>query len=118
MNGVPIDLSADRFQSEHAENDPIAFHLHEGHDEWFTEGEDPVTFAEGIDLLKHFEYTDADGDHVVRIDGETYDAGNPGTTMTFTVTVDGDEIDPTAYELQDGDDLRLEVSTGDRSIGD
>ncbi|MFC4543242.1 hypothetical protein ACFO5R_15030 [Halosolutus amylolyticus] len=110
VDGEPIDLSANRFQSEYAENDSIAFHLHEGHDEWFMEGEDPVTFAEGIDLLPHFEYTDADGDHVVTIDGETYDAGDPETELTFTV--DGEAVDPTEYEVRDGDALRLEITTG------
>ena len=105
----PIDLSADRFQSEHVENDSIEFHLHEDDDYWYVEGEEPVTFAEGLDLLPHIVYARRDGAHVVTVDGTEYDGGESGTELTFLV--DGDAVDPTDYEVSDGDDLRLEITT-------
>ncbi|WP_049941808.1 hypothetical protein [Haloterrigena turkmenica] len=115
IDGEPIDLSADRFQSEHVENDSIEFHLHEDTDDWFMEGEEPVTFAEGIDLLPHFAYAQRDGAHVVTIDGTTYDGSESGTELVFLV--DDDPIDPTDYVVSDGDDLRLEITT-DADVGD
>ena len=109
VDGEPVDLSADRFQAEHAENESIAFHLHEGDEHWYMEGEEPVTFAEGIDLLPHFAYERRDGAHVVTIDYTEYDGSEQGTELTFLV--DGDPVDPTEYEVSDGDELRLEITT-------
>ena len=109
VDGEPIDLSADRFQAEHAENESIAFHLHEDDDYWYMEGEEPVTFAEGIDLLPHFAYERRDDAHVVTIDDTEYDGGESGTELTFLV--DGDAVDPTDYVVSDGDELRLEIET-------
>ncbi|WP_339105404.1 hypothetical protein [Haloterrigena salinisoli] len=109
VDGEPVDLSADRFQSENVENDSIAFHLHEDDDYWYMEGEEPVTFAEGLDLLPHFAYAQRDGDHVVTIDGTEYDGSESGTELTFLV--DDEPVDPTEYEVSDGDDLRLEITT-------
>ena len=106
-----VDLSEDRYQAEHAENHSVDFHLHEGSDEWFMEGEERVTFAEAIDLLPYFAFTTGDGEHVLEHDGETYDERDADTEMTFTV--DGDEVEPTGYTLRDGDEMWLEVTTGD-----
>lgn len=111
VDGSPVDLSEDRYRSEHAENDSAAFHLHEGTDDWFMEGEEPVTFAEGIDLLPHFAFATEDGDHVLEHDGTTYDEGDDGTVMMFTVN--GDDVEPTEYTLRDGDEMVLEVTTDD-----
>ncbi|WP_247002240.1 hypothetical protein [Halosolutus gelatinilyticus] len=104
-----VDLSADRFQAEHAENHSMAFHLHEGDEHWYMEGEKPVTFAEGLDLLPHFEYEESNGDRALTIDGETYDSADSGTDVAFYVN--DEAVDPAEYELQDGDDLRVEIST-------
>ena len=109
VDGEPIDLSADRFQSENVENDSIKFHLHEDDDDWFMEGEEPVTFAEGIDLLPHFAYAQRDGAHVVTVDGTAYDGSESGTELTFLV--DDEPVAPTEYVVSDGDDLRLEITT-------
>lgn len=111
IDDSPVDLSEDRYQAEHAENHSIDFHLHEGSDEWFMEGEERVTFAEAIDLLPYFAFTTEDGDHVLEHDGETYDESDAGTEMTFTV--DEDEVEPTEYTLRDGDEMVLEVTTDD-----
>ncbi|WP_126664261.1 hypothetical protein [Haloterrigena salifodinae] len=109
VDGEPINLSAERFQSENVENDSIKFHLHEDTDDWFMEGKEPVTFAEGIDLLPHFAYAQRDGDHVVTVDGTAYDGREPRTELTFLV--DDDPVDPTEYVVDDGDELRLEITT-------
>lgn len=111
IDGSPVDLSADRFQAEHAEDDAYQFHLHEGDDYWYMEGPERVTFGEAIDYLPHFEYARENGDDVVTFDGTVYDAGESETVVTFVVN--GDEVDPTEYELWDGDELLLEISTGE-----
>lgn len=109
VNDEPVDLSADRYQAEHVQNHSLAFHLHEFDEYWYMEGEERVTVAEAIDLLPHFAF-DTDGDdHAVTIDGTTYDEADPGTEMTFLIN--GERVDPTTWELQDGDELRLEITT-------
>ncbi|WP_440772370.1 hypothetical protein [Natronorubrum sp. DTA28] len=109
VDGDPVNLEADRYQAEHAENHSIDFHLHERDEYWYMEGEEPVTFAEGIDLLPHLECTRANGSHVVTIDGTIYDGTDGDTELTFLV--DGESVDPSEYVVQDGDDLRLEIDT-------
>lgn len=109
IDGDPVDLTADRFQAEHAD-ESIAFHLHEGDEHWYMEGTERVTFGEAIDLLPHFGYERSEGADVVTVDGETYHGGDEGTEIEFSV--DGEVVDPTSYELRDGDDLRLEITTG------
>ncbi|MWV41825.1 hypothetical protein [Natrialba sp. INN-245] len=111
IDGSPVDLSEDRFQAEHADNYSLAFHLHEGDDFWYMEGEERVTFAEGINALPYFAYEQVDGDHVVTYDGTVYDGRDPGTELTFLV--DDEAVDPTTYVLSDGDDLLLEITTGE-----
>ncbi|RQH00905.1 hypothetical protein [Natrarchaeobius oligotrophus] len=108
IDGTPVDLSADRFQAEHADDYSIDFHLHEFDDYWYMEGDERVTFAEAIDFLPHFSYDRDDGNHVVTYDDTTYD-GADGTELTFVRN--GDVVDPTDHELYDGDDLRLEITT-------
>ncbi|MFC6718267.1 hypothetical protein ACFQGT_11560 [Natrialbaceae archaeon GCM10025810] len=111
VDGEEVDLTARRFQSENADsaNDSAAFHLHEGEEEWFMEGTERVTFAEAIDLLPHFAFEERDGGRVVTVDGTTYDDTDDGTTLEFLAN--GESADPTAYELHDGDELRLEIET-------
>lgn len=108
IDGEQFDLSADRFQSEHAEEYSLAFHLHEFDDKWYMEGREPVTFAEGIDLLPHFEYERGGGGDVLRIDDGAYDE-REGAAIEFAVG--GEAVDPTDYELRDGDSLLVSVST-------
>jgi hypothetical protein len=111
INGTPVDLSEDRYQAEHADDYSIDFHLHEGTADWFMEGEDRVTFAEAIDLLPYFSFETVDDDHVVEHDGDVYDEANEGTEMAFVVN--GDDVEPTEYTLEDGDSMVLEITTGE-----
>jgi len=110
VDGAPVDLSADRFQAEHAENASVAFHLHAGDDRWYMEGERRLTVAAGLDRLPHITFAVHDGVPVVTIDGTTYDAGTAGTTVT--VTVNGEPVAPDAYELHDGDAIRVTIEPG------
>ncbi|RQG93220.1 hypothetical protein EA462_03230 [Natrarchaeobius halalkaliphilus] len=104
-----IDLSEDRFQAEHADDYSMDFHLHEDTDFWYMEGDEPVTFAAGIDVLPHFAYR-RDGDvHVVSYEETTYRGDESGTELTFAV--DDTDVEPTDYVLEDGDDLSLEITT-------
>lgn len=107
VDGNRVDLTADRFQAEYADED-IRFHFHEGDENWHME-EDRVTFAAAVDLLPRFAYERRDGAHVVTVDGESYDGRQAGTTIEFRV--DGEPVDPVGYDVQDGDHLALEVTT-------
>jgi hypothetical protein len=108
VDGEAVDLTADRFQAEYAE-ESIRFHFHEGDEYWYVEGKG-VTFAEAIDLLPRFGFERTDGAVVVTVDGTTYDAGDAGITVAFRAN--GEAVDPTAYDVQDGDHLALAVTTG------
>jgi hypothetical protein len=108
VDGTPVDLTADRFQAEYADED-VRFHFHEDDENWHMESE-RVTVAEAVDLLPRFGYERRDGAHVVTVDAETYDGREAGTEITFRV--DGEAVDPVEYDLRDGDHLVLEVTTG------
>lgn len=108
VDGQPVDLTADRFQAEYADED-VRFHFHEGDENWYMEGE-PVTFAQAVDLLPRFAYERRGDAHVVTVDGETYDGREAATEVAFRV--DGDPVDPQTYDVRDGDHLVLEVTTG------
>jgi hypothetical protein len=109
IDGERFDLTADRFQSEHAD-EAIAFHLHAGDGKWYMEGNERVTVGEGLGLLPHFGYDREAGYHVLTVDGTTYDQRAAGTDFAFTV--DDALVDPTAWELVDGEALLVEVTTG------
>lgn len=108
VDGEPVDLSADRYQAEYAD-ESLAFHLHEGDDKWYMEGDERVTAGAAIGHLPHFAYERVEGDDVIAHDDESYDGSDPGTEIAFIV--DGEPVDPTSYRLQDGDSLRVEITT-------
>lgn len=108
VDGTQVDLSDNRFQAEHNPDHDVRFHLHEDDDRWHMERE-RVAFATAIDLLPHFAYDRTNGTNVVTVDGTTYDQADPDTEIAFFV--DGDEVEPTEYEVQDGDHLLLAVRT-------
>lgn len=108
VDGAPVDLGADRYQAEHADDHSLDFHLHEGSDEWYMDCE-RVTFAAGVDLIPHFAYERIDGEHVLTHDDETYDAREAGTAIEFHLN--GEAVDPTDRRLEDGDELVVEVTT-------
>jgi hypothetical protein len=109
IDGERLDLSADRFQSEHADSDSIAFHLHSGDDDWYMEGEERVTVAEGLGLLPNFAYHREAGYRRLHVDGTRYDESSAGTELA--VFVNGEVVDPKTYRLQDGDELLVVVTT-------
>lgn len=110
IDGEPIDLSADRFQAEYADDYAVEFHLHEFDDHWYMEGDSPVTVAEGLDKLPEFSFeVTGDGD-ILEIDDETYDGREPN--VTINVLINDEEVDPENYVLEDGDEIVVEVETG------
>ncbi len=109
IDGSEVDLTEDRFQAEHADDYAMAFHFHEFDEYWYMEGTERVTFAEAVDHIPHFSFDADGGDFRITYDGTVYDRGEEGTEMTFLV--DDEEVDPTEYELQDGDHLHLEITT-------
>lgn len=109
INGEPVDLSADRFQAEYADDHAIEFHLHEFDDHWYMEGDRRVTVAEALDLLPAFSFRMEDGEDVLSIDDETYDARD--SEVSILVKVNDETVDPGEYTLEDGDNIYVEVST-------
>ena len=110
IDGEPVDLSADRFQAEYADDYAIEFHLHEFDDHWYMEGDRRVTVAEALDKLPEFSYrVEADGD-ILQIDDETYDARQ--ADVTIEIRINNDDVDPETYTLEDGDEILVEVQTG------
>ncbi len=108
VDGEPIDLEADRYQAEHADEFSYDFHFHEGSEAWYMDC-DRVTFAEGIDLIPHFSYERHDGAHVLSHDDETYDARRANTAIEFVLN--GESVEPGDHRLEHGDELYVEIET-------
>lgn len=89
------------------------FHFHDdGHDHlWHMHGQ-RLTLAAALEELPDVEYASDGGTHVVHFEGDTYEDGE-GTSVE--IRRGDEEIDPTGYELQDGDEIWIEVTTGDGS---
>jgi len=110
IDDEPVDLTEDRYQAEHAEAYSIDFHFHEFDDRWYMEGE-RITFAEAIDLIPHFSHDWDDDGHVLTHDEEVYDSQDPSTEITFIAN--GETIDPTTFDISDGDDLLIKIETNE-----
>lgn len=110
VDGERFDLTRDRFQSEHVDDEALAFHLHEGDERWYSEGDEHVTVGEGLDLLPDVAYDRADGYHRLELVDDVYDERDAGTEIA--VRVDGELVDPTAYEVGDGESILVLVTTG------
>ena len=109
ISGEELDLSADRFQAEYADDHAIEFHLHEFDDYWYMEGDRRVTAAEALDKLPEFAFeVDEDG-RILQIDDETYDSREPD--VTIEVRINGEIVEPAEYTLEDGDEILVEVQT-------
>lgn len=107
VDGEPYGIHADRFQAEHAEDHAMAFHMHVGSENWYMEGPEPVTVAEGLELLPHVAFENEGP--VLRVDGTSYDASDEGVAVQ--VLIDGQPVDPGEHVLDDGEHLRVEVTT-------
>ncbi len=110
IDGEELDLSSNRFQAEHADDYALEFHLHEFDDYWYMEGDERVTVSEGLDKLPSFSFKIDDGESVLTIDEQTYDARAGETTIE--VRVNNETVEPAAYTLDDGDEIEVIVSTG------
>lgn len=109
VDGEEVDLTADRYQAEHADDVALAFHFHEHSENWYMEGTERVAFGEGLDLLPEFSYVRSEGYHRLAIDDTVYDERDAGSELAFFI--DGELVDPTAIELYDGDRLVVEITT-------
>ena len=86
------------------------FHFHDdGHDRrWHMHGE-RLTLAAALGDLPDLEYESRSGVHVVHFEGESYQDGRDGTTVEIRqgeTTVDSAE-----FELYDGDEIHVEITT-------
>ncbi len=105
----PYDLSQDHLQAEHAEEYSMSFHFHEYDDRWHRHGAEPVTVGDGLDLLPGF-MCEQDGDMRLEIEDAVYDASEPNTEIS--VTMNNESVEAFEYVPQDGDAIRIEISTG------
>ena len=100
IDGQTLDFSRDRYQMQ----DRQYFH-YEGGDgsQWHVHGED-VTLEYALHTLDIQVTADS-----VTFEGTTYSDDDEGTTVTFEVN--GDSVNPRDYVLQDGDEVRVIVTT-------
>lgn len=87
------------------------FHFHDdGYDyRWHMHGE-RLTLEDALYELPDLEYESRDGAHAIHFEGDTYVDGRDGTTVEIRqgeTTVDSAE-----FELYDGDEIWVEISTG------
>ncbi|WP_135821445.1 YbdD/YjiX family protein [Halostella litorea] len=99
IDGQTLDFSRDQYQLQ-----DDFFHYERGNgDRWHVHGED-VTLEYGLATLG-IEVTGSS----VTFDGTTYEDGDEGTNVT--VTVNGESVDPKQYVLEQGDQVRVIVTT-------
>lgn len=76
---------------------------------WYADAADDVTLAEAL-----AEFGVEATAERVSYDGETYAAGDGGTSLHFRV--DGREVDPRSYTLEHGDEVWITVETADMDV--
>lgn len=86
--------------------DANGFHFHGSGPRWHMHPDDPgrFTLAEAMDRLG----IDLTND-TIAIEGETYDASEPGTNLT--ILVNGESVAPPNYELHEDDSIEITVET-------
>lgn len=100
VDGERVDFSQDRYQLQ-----ADAFHFESGDGtRWHGHAED-VTLAWAMETLG-IEVTATS----VTYEGTTYDDADPDTTVV--VTVNGEHVTPSTYELAEGDAIRIVVEVG------
>lgn len=109
VDGEEVDLGADRFQAEYADDYAMEFHLHEFDDFWYNEAERRITLAEALDYLPEFHFNVEDDGEILTIDEETYDSREESVTIEYTVN--GEDIDPSSYKLDDKDEIVVTIVT-------
>lgn len=99
VDGESVDFSRDRYQFQ---ADPFHFENGDG-SQWHVHAQD-VTLEYAMGTLGIEVTTDT-----VTFDGTTYRDGDEGTNVT--VTVNGEQVTPSEYVLQEGDQIRVVVET-------
>jgi hypothetical protein len=114
IGGETLDFSQARFQNPQQYQ---AFHFEGGNGDVWHKHANGVTLEYGMKTLGIQMNQSA-----ILYNGELYTESDPGTEIV--VTVNGDEVDPTTYELQgvestanaqDGDHVRIVVRTNETS---
>lgn len=97
-------------QYEDGEADHV-FHFHpDGNDHYWHMHDERLTLQEALESLPDVAYESRGGTHVVEYEGETYEDGEDDTEIEIRQR--DVDIDPTEYELQDGDIIWIEIETG------
>lgn len=99
VNGERVDFSQRPYQLQ-----ADAFHFESGNGQRWHVHATGVTLEYGMATLGIGVTDDA-----VTFNGTTY---TDGENANVTVAVDGNDVDPSSYVLQDGDQVRIAVTTG------
>lgn len=118
VNGELVNFRQPKYYLENIEDDDpdaVYFHFHKdpdnhGPNEWSNEKK-IVTFEEALNLLPDIGYEQNGGNHAVTFNGTTYKGGSSGTSIS--VHNQTEQIDPTSYEVQHGDDFWVQVTSDD-----
>ncbi|MBX0325529.1 hypothetical protein EGH21_21115 [Halomicroarcula sp. F13] len=121
IDGDIVDFVKPKYYLDNIEDErpeTVYFHFHESAhapNEWSNEKQ-VITFGRALNLLPGIEYTQRDGEHVVSYEGATYDGTNDGTDVSIHRGTE--RIDPTTYEVENGDNFWVSVRTADGSTDD
>lgn len=100
VDGQPVDFSQPQYQFRNS--GVRAFHFEGGDGTTWHAHAEVVTLSWAMESLDIGVTADT-----VTFEGTTYDDADPGTTVT--VTVNGNEVTPDEYALQEGDAIRIVV---------
>lgn len=91
------------------------FHFHpDGNEYYWHMHDERLTLQEALASLPDIAYESSGGSHVVEYEGETYEDGADATEIEISQR--DTAIDPTQYELQDGDIVWIEIDTGSAGV--
>lgn len=104
VNGEPVDFTQERYTMA---SEKFHFHGDEGAARWHAH-----TLSVTVDAaLSTFPDITASGD-TITYNGSTYQAN--GTSSSYTVTVNGEQVDPSTYVVKDGDAIQVSLNETER----
>lgn len=114
VNGELVDFRQSKYFLKNIDDenpDTVYFHFHDdpgahGPNEWSNEKQ-IVTFQRALNLLPGISYEQQSGEHVVTYEGTTFDATQPGTSVSIHRGTE--TIDPTTYEVKHNDDFWVQA---------
>lgn len=113
VNNRRLNFDRDTYRS--ASTEQFGFRDDDEPYRWYNEGE-PVTLETALNTLPNVEYSQENGEHAIRYkSGEKFDGTyrHADDATEIIVRQRADAVDPTSYELQNGDIIWVYVHTSD-----